>query len=138
MQAEYPDSKRLSQIAVDALDDFKGQSIRNIEVSVLTEITDYMVIATGRSSTHVKALSDQVVKKIREAGGRVTGVEGRTHAEWVLVDAGDVVVHVMQASVRALYQLEDLWGFQVVPDQEQEPTPEKQPIKRIQGQSQNS
>ncbi|MCG8413019.1 MAG: ribosome silencing factor [Pseudomonadales bacterium] len=114
------DSKRLAEIAVDALDDLKGQSIRSINVKKLTEITDYMVIATGRSSTHVKALSDEVVRKVKEAGGEVIGVEGKMQSEWVLVDVGDVVVHIMMAPVRALYNLEDLWSFQAAQDTEAE------------------
>jgi len=104
-------SKKLSKLVVDALDDMKGQSIRCISVKRLTDITDYMVIVTGTSNTHVKALSDSVGKKVKEAGVQLIGVEGRLQSEWVLVDAGDVVVHIMVAPVRALYNLEDLWSF---------------------------
>ena len=106
------DSKRLSQLVIDALDDMKGESISCINVSKLTEITDYMVIATGRSTTHVKALADEVTNKVKEAGVTVVGVEGKMQSEWVLVDVGDVVIHIMMAPVRALYNLEDLWSFQ--------------------------
>ena len=105
-------SKKLAEIAETALDDMKGQSIKIIDVHKLTEITDYMVIATGRSNTHVKALANEVVEKIEEAGGNIVGVEGKMQSEWVLVDAGDIVVHIMMAPVRALYNLEDLWTFQ--------------------------
>ena len=96
---------------VAALDDLKGESIRCISVKKLTSITDCMVIVTGRSSTHVKALGDTVVKEVKESGHTVIGVEGRTQSEWLLVDAGDVVVHIMLAPIRALYNLEDLWSF---------------------------
>ena len=106
------DSKKLSQLVVNALDDMKGESITCIDVKKLTEITDYMVIATGRSNTHVKALADAVATKVKEAGVEVVGVEGKMQSEWVLVDVGDVVVHIMMAPVRALYNLEDLWNFQ--------------------------
>ena len=109
---EKLNSKKLAGIAETALDDMKGQSIKIIDVRKLTEITDYMVIATGRSNTHIKALSNEVVEKIEEAGGKIVGVEGKLQSEWVLVDAGDVVVHIMTAPVRALYNLEDLWSFQ--------------------------
>ncbi|MCI5107058.1 MAG: ribosome silencing factor [Pseudomonadales bacterium] len=95
----------------------KGQSVECIDVKKLTQITDYMIIATGRSTTHVKALADEVVDKIKEAGGDIVGVEGKMQSEWVLVDAGDVVIHVMMAPVRALYKLEDLWSFGAEPDQ---------------------
>jgi ribosome-associated protein len=104
-------SKKLAKLVVEALEDIKGQSVVCIDVRKLTQITDYMVIATGTSTTHIKALSDAVVKKVKESGASVQGVEGRMQAEWVLVDLGDVVVHVMLAPVRALYNLEDLWNF---------------------------
>jgi ribosome-associated protein len=104
-------SKKTSKLMVAALEDMKGQSIRCINVSKLTSITDFMVIVTGTSSTHIKALADAVVKKARESGVKVVGVEGRPQAEWVLVDIGDVLVHVMTTPVRALYNLEELWNF---------------------------
>ena len=104
-------SKRVSTLFVDALDDMKGQSIRCIDVSKLTSITDFMVIVTGTSNTHIRALADSTVKKARELDVKVIGVEGLLQAEWVLVDLGDVVVHIMTAPVRALYRLEELWNF---------------------------
>lgn len=120
MSADRLDSKRLAQLAEEALDDMKGQSIRCINVQKLTQITDYMIIATGRSTTHVKSLSDEVVKKVKEAGGQVVGVEGKMQSEWVLVDVGDVVVHIMVAPVRALYNLEELWSFQIDAESDKE------------------
>jgi ribosome-associated protein len=113
-------SKKLSQLAVTALEDLKGQSICCINVKKLTAITDYMVIASGRSNTHIKALADTVVKKVKESGQPVAGVEGRLQSEWVLVDAGDVVVHIMMPAMRALYNLEDLWSFDSIATQEKE------------------
>lgn len=104
-------SKKIAQLVVEALEDLKGESIRSIDVQKLTEITDYMVIVTGRSSTHIKALSDSVAKKVKEAGLDIFGIEGRLQSEWILVDVGGVVVHIMLGSVRALYNLEDLWSF---------------------------
>ena len=105
-------SKVLSKIVVAALDDLKGQSIRCINVEKLTSITDYMVIATGTSSTHLKALAESVNKTVKEAGQEVVGIEGKLAAEWVLVDLGNVVVHLMLAPVRVLYNLEELWNFE--------------------------
>ncbi len=105
------DSKQLAQLVENALDDLKGEAITSIDVRKLTEITDYMVIVTGRSSTHIKALADEVSTRVKEAGVDVVGVEGKMQSEWVLVDVGDVVVHIMLAPVRALYNLEDLWNF---------------------------
>tara|TARA_B100001105_G_C22371950_1_gene435481 strand:+ start:964 stop:1344 length:381 start_codon:yes stop_codon:yes gene_type:complete len=104
-------SKRVSALVVDALEDMKGQSIRCIGVSKLTSITDFMVIVTGTSNMHIKALADSTVKRARESDVKIIGVEGRLQAEWVLVDLGDVVVHIMTAPVRALYNLEELWNF---------------------------
>ncbi len=71
-----------------------------------------MVIVTGRSNTHIKAMADSVLKAAKDAGCKVGGIEGRMQSEWVLVDAGDVVVHLMLAPVRALYNLEELWTFE--------------------------
>lgn len=113
-------SKKLAQIAIAALEDMKGQSIRCINVEKLTAITDYMIIATGTSSTHIRALADTVVVKLKESGQKVAGVEGKMQSEWVLVDAGGIVVHIMMAPVRALYNLEDLWDFKGQSQQERE------------------
>jgi len=104
-------SKVIAQLVVKALEDLKGESIRSIDVQKLTEITDYMVIVTGRSSTHIKALSDSVAKRVKEAGLDILGMEGKLQSEWILVDVGGVVVHIMLGSVRALYNLEELWSF---------------------------
>ena len=115
MKVSRLSSKKLAQRIVDTLDDLKGQSIRCINVKKLTEITDYMVITTGRSNTHTKALADAVVNRLKKSGEKIVGIEGRLQSEWILVDAGDIVVHIMVAPVRTLYNLEDLWGFNIVP-----------------------
>ena len=107
-------SEQLAELAVTALGDMKGQEIRSISVQALTSITDFMVIATGTSSTHVKALADSVDKAAKEAGQAVKSIEGKIAAEWVLVDLGDVVVHLMVAPMRALYNLEELWSFKAL------------------------
>ncbi|MEX0963690.1 MAG: ribosome silencing factor [Pseudohongiellaceae bacterium] len=105
-------STELSELVVEALSDMKGQSIRCINVERLTSITDYMVIVTGTSNTHLKALADSVCKSVKEAGQKVVGMEGKLASEWILVDLGGVVVHLMLAPVRALYNLEELWNFE--------------------------
>ena len=112
-------SKKLAQLVVDSLDDLKGESIRTINVEKLTAITDYMVIATGRSSTHIEALADAVATRAKKADVEVVGIEGKMQSEWVLVDVGDVVVHIMLAPVRALYNLEELWSFDAAVGSEQ-------------------
>lgn len=105
-------STELSELVVESLKDLKGQSIRCINVEKLTSITDYMVIVTGTSSTHIKALAESVNKDVKEAGQEVMGMEGKLASEWILVDLGNVVVHLMLAPVRALYNLEELWNFE--------------------------
>jgi len=101
----------LSQLAVKALEDLKAHNIVCLNVEGLTQITDYMVIATGNSTTHVKSLADEVERQMKAAGVSVIGVEGRLPGEWILVDLGAVIVHIMLAPIRALYALEDLWNF---------------------------
>lgn len=105
------DSQALSRLAVSALDDIKARDIVCLKVTELTPMADFMVIATGNSSTHVKALADEVIHQVKEAGGTVRSTEGKLQAEWVLVDLGSVIVHIMLAPARALYSLEDLWNF---------------------------
>ena len=102
----------LKKIVVDALEDLKGESISCLNVGHLTSVTEYMVIVTGRSSTHINSLADNVINKVKDLNIKVIGVEGRSQSEWVLVDIGGVVVHIMLASVRLLYDLEELWNFQ--------------------------
>ena len=103
------DTRKLQKIAVAALEDIKGKDIEVINTSKLTSMFDRVIIATGDSNRQVKSLARNVLEKVREAGGEVISIEGEDGGEWVLVDLGDVVVHVMQASVRQYYNLEELW-----------------------------
>jgi ribosome-associated protein len=100
----------LKKLVVEALEDIKGGDIRILDVRDRTSITDVMVIATGNSNRQVKALVDSVIEKSKKAGVQVLGTEGTEAGEWALVDLGDVVVHIMQPSVRDFYNLEKLWG----------------------------
>jgi ribosome-associated protein len=95
---------------VNALEDGKGQNILSIDVTKLTPITDYMVLVSGSSNRHVKALVDQTIEAVKALGEPVKGVEGRENYEWVLIDLGDVIVHVMQKDAREFYELERLWA----------------------------
>lgn len=99
----------LPGLVIDALEELKGVDIKVLDVSSLTSITDRMVIASGTSTRHVQALANNVVLKAKRAGFPALGVEGEQAAEWVLVDLGDVVVHVMMPPVREFYALEKLW-----------------------------
>jgi ribosome-associated protein len=99
----------LRDLAMTVLDDMKGIDIISMDVRSLTSITDYMVICTGRSTRHVKALAESVAVKAKEMQASFVRTEGDQESEWILVDLGDVVIHVMLASARSFYSLEDLW-----------------------------
>lgn len=102
-------TQQLTELVLSALDDMKAVDLRVFDVSGITPITDRMIIATGRSDRHVKSLAQTVVSSAKTAGHPPRGTEGEGQGDWVLVDLGDVVVHVMQAQARAFYQLEKLW-----------------------------
>ena len=101
---------RLLKTVVDAIDDMKGVDVMVIDVREMTSITDRMVIASGTSSRHVKAIADNVALAAKREGFPALGVEGAQVAEWVLIDLGDVVVHVMMPAIREFYALEKLWA----------------------------
>ena len=102
--------ERNVQIAVAALEDIKGKDITVIDVAKLSPLFERMIIASGDSSRQVKALADNVREKLKEAGVEIIGTEGAAGTDWVLVDAGSLIVHVMHPTVRAYYNLEELWG----------------------------
>ena len=103
------ESEQLTQLVVAALDDLKAVNIVTLDVSALTDVMDYMVIASGTSNRHVKSLASNVSVEAKKQGNAPIGVEGEDAGEWVLVDFGDVVVHVMLPSIRDYYDLERLW-----------------------------
>lgn len=115
------DTNDIIALVISALEDVKGQHIETFDVKDLTPVTDAMIICTGTSNTHLKALSDEVVVKAKAAGLHVNGIEGRLQAEWVLVDLGSVIVHLMMGATRALYRLEDLWDFRLEPEDRKMP-----------------
>jgi ribosome-associated protein len=108
--SEHLNSAQMVKIAVAALEDIKGKEITVMEVGHLTSLFDKMIVASGDSTRQVKSLADNVREKLKEAGVDIIGVEGEQVGEWVLVDAGDIIVHVMHPTVRAHYNLEELWG----------------------------
>lgn len=108
--AELMDLRRLQRLVIDALEDVKGQDIKVFDTSKMTDLFDRVVVVSGTSNRQTRALASHVRDKVKEAGGDVISVEGEDTGEWVLVDLGDVVVHVMQPAIRQYYNLEEIWG----------------------------
>lgn len=104
------DIKKLQTLVVDALEDVKGQDIAVFDTVHLTSLFDRIAIVSGTSNRQTKALAASVRDKVKEAGGEIVGMEGEDTGEWVLVDLGDMIVHIMQAPIRAYYRLEEIWG----------------------------
>jgi ribosome-associated protein len=104
------DLRKLQRTVVDALEDVKAQDIRVYNTTELTSLFDRVVIASATSNRQTRALAGNVRDKVKERGGSVVSVEGEDTGEWVLVDLGDVVVHIMQPSIRSYYNLEEIWG----------------------------
>jgi len=102
------DIRKKQSAVVDALEDVKGHDIVVFNTARMPTMFERVVIASGSSNTQVKALADRVRERIEQAGGRVYGVEGESGGEWVLVDLGDVVVHIMHPAVRSFYNLEEV------------------------------
>jgi ribosome-associated protein len=107
--AKAVNTATLRKTVIAALEDLKAKDIREIDVRGKTSIADLLVIASGTSARHVKSIADEVVKFAKKAGVMPLGVEGEQEAEWVLVDLGDVIVHVMLPRIREFYGLERLW-----------------------------
>lgn len=111
------DAESLKALVAAAVDDRKAVDPVVLDVSSITEVTEYMVIATGTSNRHVKAIVDSVVEAAKANGIDVLGTEGRNGSDWVLIDLADVVVHVMRPEARAFYDLERLWETVTEPAQ---------------------
>lgn len=102
-------NQQILEFVLDKIDDLKARDIITIDVSNTSTITDYMVICSGNSKKHVQSIADHVALEAKNAGETPLGVEGKEAGEWVLVDMGPVVLHVMQEGTRDFYQLEKLW-----------------------------
>lgn len=118
----------LKSLVVEALEELKARDVVELDVAALTSVTDVMVVASGTSSRHVSALADNVVEKAKEAGLRPLGIEGQQSGEWVLVDLGDVIAHVMMPETRQLYDLERLWA-DLPTDSQRTETPDRQELR---------
>jgi ribosome-associated protein len=104
------DIRKKQQAVVEALQDVKGRDIMVFNVARQTAYFERVVLASGESNRQVNALASRVQERMKELGERIAGVEGRRNGEWVLVDLGDIVVHVMHPAIRSHYNLEELWG----------------------------
>lgn len=104
------DIRKLQRVIVDALEDVKAQDIKVYNTRAQSDLFDRVVIASGTSNRQTKALAWRVAQQVKAAGGEILAVEGEATGEWVLVDAGDAVVHIMQPAIRSYYRLEEIWG----------------------------
>ncbi len=102
--------EKIKDVAIAALEDLKAVDMTVLDVRGKSSVTDYMIVVSGTSSRHLKALANSVVVESKKAGYTPLGIEGADTGEWVLVDLGDVVVHVMTVAIRDFYQLEKLWS----------------------------
>ena len=123
-------TKKLTTIVIDALEDIKARDIKLINVSKLTSVFDYIAIASADSTRQTKALAKNVMDRVKEHGGWIYGIEGEQSGEWVLVDCGDIVVHIMQPAMRELYELEELWGEGSMEFPKPKPAPKPKPVVR--------
>ncbi len=101
----------LNQAIINALENLKGKEIVTLDVHELTDVTDTLIIASGTSSRHTRSLAENLVEETKKAGFRALGIEGLDAGDWVLVDYGDTIVHVMQQEARDYYELEKLWSM---------------------------
>lgn len=103
-------TEELLDFVIKQIEDIKARDIVTLDIQEKSSVTDYMVICSGTSKTHVVSIAENLVVESKRAGLQPLGIEGKTSGEWVLVDLGDIVVHVMQNESRDFYQLEKLWG----------------------------
>ena len=99
-----------AQLITDTMEDLKAEDVQTFDVRTLTTMTDFMIIASGRSDRQVKAIAEKVIEMAKSIQIRPLGVEGQQQAEWILIDFGDVIAHIMRPPARAYYQLEKLWS----------------------------
>jgi ribosome-associated protein len=111
--ARTPKAPSLKTVILGALDDMKALEVKFLDVRGLTDIADFMVIASGTSDRHVRSVAQRVVEKAKESGFRPHGVEGQQDGDWVLIDLNEMIVHVMLPRVREFYGLEKLWDMTV-------------------------
>ena len=111
-KGDKPSQKsHISAVIIEAIDDAKAQNIVNLEVGHLTSVTDNMIICSGSSNRHMRHLAETAIQALQDAGQDILSTEGLSSDEWMIVDAGDVVLHVMSSEAREFYHLEGLWDI---------------------------
>ena len=108
------DIPKLQRVIIDALEDVKAEDIRVFDTTKISDLFDRVIIATGNSNRQTKSLAMSVKESVKEKGGDVISVEGMETGEWVLVDCGDIIVHILQPMLRSYYQLEGIWGLSLI------------------------
>jgi len=103
--------KDLLELTLTTLDDMKANAVNNMNVSALTNVSDYMIFSTGNSSRHVRSIADKITENVKKDGHSILGIEGYERSQWVLIDLGNIIVHIMLAETREFYKLEDLWSL---------------------------
>ncbi len=128
MTTPFMNTAELLAITLDALDDLKAQNLQAFDTTGLTSLFERVIICNGTSNRQTRALANHIREKVKEAGGEVLSIEGEETGEWVLVDLGAVVAHIMQPTIRDYYRLEELWG--TTPIDVQAAMPKKAPVKK--------
>ena len=104
------DHQQLKSFVIEKIEDLKGRDIVDLDVAEKSSVTDTMLVCSGNSKRHVVSIAENIVVQAKQAGNPPLGIEGTETGDWVLVDLGDIIVHVMQDDARDFYQLEKLWG----------------------------
>ena len=102
--------KDLLEITLTTLDDMKANAVNNLNVATLTNVSDFMIFSTGNSSRHVRSIADKIAENVKKEAHSILGIEGYERSQWVLIDLGNILVHIMLAETREFYKLEDLWS----------------------------
>ena len=121
-RSHEPGGDKLLPIILSSLDDDQAQDVINIDLRGKTSMTDAMIICSGRSQRHVGAIADHILRKIKEAGYGRAQVEGLPHCDWVLIDIGDLIVHIFRPEVRDFYKLERMWSVELPSEETTQPT----------------
>ena len=103
--------KDLLELTLTTLDGMNAKALNNMNVSALTDISDCMIFSTGNSSRHVRSIADKIAENVKKEGHSILGIEGYERSQWVVIDLGNIIVHIMLAETREFYKLEDLWSL---------------------------